>query len=91
MLRCADGSLYCGISTDVKRRLQQHNAGTGARYTRGRGPVKLLRRWQAASHGAALRAERWFKNLNREQKEARLQSRTRSDGLARCLRALPLG
>ncbi|NJB69313.1 putative endonuclease [Desulfobaculum xiamenense] len=41
LLRCADGTLYCGVTTDVSRRLGEHNAGTGARYTRGRGPITL--------------------------------------------------
>lgn len=42
VLRCADGSLYCGITNDLPRRLAQHERGTGARYTRGRGPLKLV-------------------------------------------------
>ena len=42
LLRCADGSLYCGIARDVDKRLAQHEAGKGARYTRGRGPLTLL-------------------------------------------------
>jgi predicted GIY-YIG superfamily endonuclease len=46
MCCCAcDGTLYCGITNDLTRRISQHNAGKGARYTRGRGPVKVLRTW----------------------------------------------
>lgn len=41
LLRCADNSLYCGVTTDIQRRLDEHNSGTGARYTRGRGPVRI--------------------------------------------------
>jgi len=42
MVQCIDGSLYTGIATDVNRRVAEHNAGQGARYTRGRGPVTLV-------------------------------------------------
>ena len=42
LLECADGTLYCGITNNVLRRLRQHRAGKGAKYTRGRGPFKML-------------------------------------------------
>ena len=42
LLRCGDGSLYCGITDDVSRRLEAHAAGKGAKYTRGRGPLELV-------------------------------------------------
>jgi putative endonuclease len=69
VLRCGDGSLYCGISTDVDRRVAQHQAGTGARYTRGRGPLELLASWPIGSRSAALKAEVLFKGMSRSAKE----------------------
>lgn len=72
VLLCKDGTLYCGITNDLERRISQHNAGKGARYTRGRGPVKLQRSWPQKSKSAALRAEFSFKKLSRSGKEAYL-------------------
>jgi len=69
VLRCGDGSLYCGITNDLKKRLAVHRAGKGARYTRGRGPLRLRRSWTVGSQSAALRAEIAFKNLNRQAKQ----------------------
>ena len=80
VLRCADRSLYCGITNDFKRRLQQHNSGKGARYTRGRGPVKLVRQWPAESKSAALKAELAFKKLKRPAKLALLKARPARGG-----------
>lgn len=65
---CADHTLYTGYTTNVARRLAAHNAGTGARYTRGRRPVTLVATWPFASKGEALRAERMIKGLSRVQK-----------------------
>ena len=75
VLRCSDRSLYCGITNDLKRRIQQHNCGKGARYTRGRGPVKLVRSWPAENKSAALKAELAFKRLRRTAKLALLKAR----------------
>jgi putative endonuclease len=72
VLLCKDGTLYCGITNDLLRRIAQHDAGKGARYTRGRGPVKLLRSWPQRSHSAALKAEFAFKRLTRSAKKALL-------------------
>jgi putative endonuclease len=72
VLRCRDGSYYCGITNDMDRRLAQHNAGTGARYTRGRGPVELLRTWRHPDRSSASKAEFAFKALTRSEKEARI-------------------
>jgi putative endonuclease len=69
VLRCGDGSLYCGITSDLERRLEQHQAGTGARYTRGRGPVERLIHWEYPTRSAALKAELAFKRLTRPKKE----------------------
>lgn len=68
MLRCADGTLYTGITNDLKSRLGAHNAGTGAKYTRGRGPVTLVYRESAESHSQALRRELAIKALPRKEK-----------------------
>ncbi len=53
ILRCADGTLYTGWTTDLNRRLAAHNAGSGAKYTRSRRPVALLYSEECASRGAA--------------------------------------
>jgi putative endonuclease len=74
VLRCSDGTFYCGITNNLPRRVAQHDAGKGARYTRGRGPVKLLRSWPQKNHSAALKAEFAFKKLSRTAKEAFLAS-----------------
>ena len=73
VLRCGDGTLYCGITNDLDRRFSQHSTGKGARYTRGRGPLTLLRSWPQKSKSAALKAEISFKRLSRSAKEARLE------------------
>ncbi|HYF25586.1 MAG TPA: GIY-YIG nuclease family protein [Baekduia sp.] len=75
VLRCGDGSLYCGWTTDLERRVAEHTAGKGARYTRSRLPVELAAAWPQESRSAALRAEAAFKALSRAQKLARLQAR----------------
>ncbi|MEB3328345.1 MAG: GIY-YIG nuclease family protein [Candidatus Sericytochromatia bacterium] len=74
VLRCGDGSLYTGYSTDVARRLATHAAGKGARYTRSRLPVALCAWWPHATREEALRAEWTFKRLPRREKLRRLPS-----------------
>ena len=68
LLRCADGTLYCGWTTDVGRRVREHQAGTASRYTRSRLPVALAWSKQVASRGAALREEYRIKRLSRAEK-----------------------
>ena len=68
LLRCADGTLYCGWTTDVERRLSEHRAGAGSRYTRSRLPVELAAVLPVADRSAALREERRIKRLPRAQK-----------------------
>jgi putative endonuclease len=68
--RCADGTLYCGIARDVARRISEHDAGRGARYTRGRGPLRVLLVRRCRDKGRALRLEYTIKQLSRGQKEA---------------------
>jgi putative endonuclease len=70
LLRCADDSLYCGITNDVAARLAAHTAGTGARYTRGRGPLELVIARRCADKGRALRLEHAIKQLDRRAKLA---------------------
>ena len=68
MLRCGDGSLYTGITTDVEARLEVHRSGKGAKYTRGRGPLELVHTEQCASKSEALKREMAIKALTREEK-----------------------
>jgi putative endonuclease len=78
VVRCADDSLYTGITTDVTRRVEEHNGeargGRGARYTRARRPVELVRAWSFGSRSEAASAEYAFKKLSRQTKLARLKS-----------------
>jgi putative endonuclease len=68
LLRCADGSLYCGWTTDIERRLAAHAAGTASRYTRSRLPVELAAVISVADRSAALREEARIKRLPRAVK-----------------------
>ena len=69
ILRCGDGSLYTGITTDVEKRLEAHRTGKGAKYTRGRTPLELVYRETCGSHSNALKRELAVKKLTRDQKE----------------------
>ena len=69
IVRCADGSLYTGWTTDLDRRIAQHNAGRGATYTRLRRPVTLVYREDAPDRGTAMRRELAIKKLDRPRKE----------------------
>ena len=73
ILRCGDGSLYTGITTDVERRLAVHRSGRGAKYTRGRGPLTVVYREECGDKSAALRRELAVKALTREEKLARIE------------------
>ncbi len=70
LLECADGTLYCGVTKDVSKRLKQHNGALpgGARYTSGRRPVRLLGSKGCESQGEALKLERRVKRLPRGEK-----------------------
>lgn len=74
ILRCADGSLYTGITKDVNRRCEQHNAGTASRCTRGRLPVSAVYQEPQATQSLALKRELAIKALSRKAKEALIQS-----------------
>lgn len=80
LIECADGSLYTGITTDVARRYGEHVAGRGARYTRGRKPVRLLAACCCGSRSAALKAEWAVKRLPRLQKQAAVEAVVRAAG-----------
>ena len=69
ILRCGDGTLYTGITTDVSRRLEAHRQGRWAKYTRGRGPLELVYQESCGTHSQALRREYAVKQLSREEKE----------------------
>ena len=70
IVRCRDGSLYTGIATDVERRMADHLANKGAKYLRGRGPLKLVFTKKVGKKGRALKVEHRVKRLPRHKKEA---------------------
>ena len=70
VLRCADGTLYTGYTTDLEAREAVHNTGRGAKYTRGRRPVTLVYSERFRSLAKALRREYAVKQLSRPDKEA---------------------
>jgi UV DNA damage endonuclease len=74
ILRCADGSLYTGITIDLERRIEQHNAGTASRYTRSRLPVELVYQEGSTTKSKALKRELAIKALSRKAKEALIKS-----------------
>lgn len=86
MARCADGSIYTGIAKDVAARIAAHDAGKGARYTRGRGPLVVAAVRRCAGKGEALRLELAVKRLTRAEKETLTVGR-RLAALARRVRA----
>ena len=69
VLRCGDDSLYTGYTTDVERRVREHNAGQAAKYTRGRTPVELVHTERYDSQSEAMAREYEIKQLSRSQKE----------------------
>lgn len=78
-LRCADDTIYTGYTTDVDRRVREHNGGEGAKYTRGRTPVTLAHVESYESKSTALTREHAIKSLSRAEKE-----RLIGDGRDRC-------
>ena len=68
ILRCGDGTLYTGITTDVDTRLAQHRSGKGAKYTRGRGPLELVYSEECGTHSEALKRELAVKAMKIEDK-----------------------
>jgi len=75
MLRCRDGSLYTGITTDVSRRFKQHNAGTASKYTRSRLPARLVYKEAHGDQSSALKREVAIKAMSRREKLAIIRKR----------------
>lgn len=70
MLECGDGTIYTGMTDDLPHRLKAHSEGKGAKYTRGRGPLKLRYREEVPNRSAALKRECELKRLRRSEKMA---------------------
>lgn len=75
ILRCGDGSLYTGITVDIEARFAQHCNGTGAKYTRGRGPLELVYVEECGDHSQALKREYQVKSLSKTGKLTMIQTR----------------
>jgi putative endonuclease len=89
LLRCADGSIYTGISTDVRRRIVEHESGSrGAKYLRGRGPLELLYEQAVGDRSQASWLEYQVKKLSAADKEDAEKLRVRLDEF---LQKLPVG
>ena len=69
VIECADGSFYTGYTTDVDRRVAEHDAGSGAKYTRGRTPVELRHTESFDTRSAAMSREHEIKGFSRARKE----------------------
>ncbi len=80
IVRCKDGSLYSGYARDPKARLLLHNTGRGAKYTRGRLPVRLVYSEACATLGDALRREYELKQLTRARKQALIRRKPLTNG-----------
>ena len=74
VLECSDGSYYTGYTTDVERRVAEHDAGDGAKYTRGRTPVELIHVESFDSQSAAMSREYEIKQYSRAEKERLVES-----------------
>ena len=75
LVRCADNSLYCGITNDLTGRIKQHTTGKGAKYTQSRRPVELVAVSRGLSKSAALRLEHYIKQQPAEKKIEALKQR----------------
>lgn len=74
MLLCADGTYYTGWTNQIRKRIQAHNSGKGAKYTKGRGPLKLVYLEISDTKEAAMKREAAIKKLTRREKEALIQT-----------------
>lgn len=74
IVRCADGSLYTGFTTDIEKRVKAHNEGKGAKYTKGRGPVTLVYFETSQTKEEAMSREWHIKRLTKPQKEKLIAS-----------------
>lgn len=75
MVKCRDGSLYTGWTTDVERRVREHNAGRGAKYTQSRRPVELVYYETFETKVEAMKREYAIKQLSREEKETLIKAK----------------
>jgi len=75
LIRCADNSLYCGITNDLKKRIKDHNAGKGAKYTRSRLPVELVASATEMTKSDALKLEYRIKQVSADKKISELKQR----------------
>lgn len=75
ILRCGDGTLYTGCTSDLPQRLKAHQSGRGAKYTRSRLPVALAYREEAEDKSAALRRETAIKRMTRQEKLALIEGK----------------
>ena len=89
MVRCRDGSLYTGITTDVAHRFAEHRAdnGTGAKYLRGRGSLALVFQKKLGSRSLALGVESKVKKLSKARKEELIRANTRIDEIIKLVRS----
>ncbi len=74
IVECADASYYTGITTDIDRRIDEHNTGKGAKYTQGRGPVSVVYTEKFEDRSQASKREFEIKTLTKEQKKKLIQS-----------------
>lgn len=74
IVECSDGTYYTGYTTDVERRVKEHNTGNGAKYTKGRGPVELLHVEEFDSTSKAMKREHEIKGMTREEKTEIIES-----------------
>ncbi len=77
ILKCADGTYYTGWTTDPAHRLETHNSGKGAKYTRSRRPVEMVHLEEYSTKSEALRREIAIKRLSRDEKQALIESGNR--------------
>ena len=69
LLRCSDGSLYCGVTNNIEKRIAKHSTGKGAKYTRSRLPVELVWRSSGTDKSTAHKAEYYIKQCTKREKE----------------------
>lgn len=79
ILKCSDDTLYTGYTTELKRRIKEHNDGKGAKYTRGRTPVELVYYEKKKSKSSAMKREYEIKQLNRKEKIELIENKKREN------------
>lgn len=89
LLECADGTLYAGWTVDPEKRLLKHNRGFGAKYTRSRCPVRLLKVWSFPTRREAMQFEVRLKRLPRAKKWALIQEERKSDAVVKLSGEVP--